>query len=558
VIGSREELEARAVGGLDQLEELRRPWIDNVPVRCEACDEEVERILEVGDVWLDAGIVPFSTLGWQNPEWIPGGYATGASKGLSGADLPDHAYWEQWFPADWVSEMREQIRLWFYSQLFMSVALVGTAPFKRVLGYEKMLDETGREMHGSWGNMIDAEDAFERMGADVVRWQFCAQPPTSNLLFGFGPAEEIKRRLLTLWNSVSFLVTYANIEGFEPRYADLEAGPECELRPLDRWLVARTQQLVAEATAEYEDTLTFRVIRAFERFVEDVSNWYIRRSRKRFYSYDEAAFRSLWYALVQGVRVIAPVAPFLAEHLWENLVAGACEGAPDSVFLARWPAVATPDEALLAEVAEVRRVVELARSARSQAELKLRQPLRRLVVQGAPLAEGHADEIAEEMRVKEVVFGPVEAVQLRVKPELRALGPKLGKDLPRVRAALEAGEFEQLGEGRIAVLGFELGPEEVLVERSAVEGWSLAEEEGVTVAISTALDDELLLEGRVLDLVHKVNGMRKDAGLALTDRIALTLPEADRDLEPYSEQMKDETLALSVAFGGELRIEKQS
>ncbi|MDX6515028.1 MAG: isoleucyl-tRNA synthetase, partial [Gaiellaceae bacterium] len=296
----------------------------------------------------------------------------------------------------------------------------------------------------------------------------------------------------------------------------------------------------------------------FERFVEDVSNWYIRRSRKRFYSYDEAAFRSLWYALVQGVRVIAPVAPFLAEHLWENLVAGACEGAPDSVFLARWPAVATPDEALLAEVAEVRRVVELARSARSQAELKLRQPLRRLVVQGAPLAEGHADEIAEEMRVKEVVFGPVEAVQLRVKPELRALGPKLGKDLPRVRAALEAGEFEQLGEGRIAVLGFELGPEEVLVERSAVEGWSLAEEEGVTVAISTALDDELLLEGRVLDLVHKVNGMRKDAGLALTDRIALTLPEADRDLEPYSEQMKDETLALSVAFGGELRIEKQS
>ncbi|MDX6504842.1 MAG: isoleucyl-tRNA synthetase, partial [Gaiellaceae bacterium] len=457
-----------------------------------------------------------------------------------------HAYWEQWFPADWVSEMREQIRLWFYSQLFMSVALVGTAPFKRVLGYEKMLDETGREMHGSWGNMIDAEDAFERMGADVVRWQFCAQPPTSNLLFGFGPAEEIKRRLLTLWNSVSFFVTYANIEGFEPRYADLEAGPDCELRPLDSWLVARTQQLVAEATAEYEDTLTFRVIRAFERFVEDVSNWYIRRSRKRFYSYDEAAFRSLWYALVQGVRVIAPVAPFLAEHLWENLVAGPCDGAPDSVFLARWPEQVAPDETLLAEVAEVRRVVELARSARSQAELKLRQPLRRLVVQGAPLAEGHADEIAEEMRVKEVVFGPVEAVQLRVKPELRALGPKLGKDLPRVRAALEAGEFEQLGEGRIAVLGFELGPEEVLVERSAVDGWALAEEEGVTVAISTDLDDGLLLEGRVLDLVHKVNGMRKDAGLALTDRIALTLPRSDEDLLPHTEQIKDEVLAVSI------------
>ena len=178
VIGSREELERRALSGLDQLEELRRPWIDRVPIACEQCGEPVERVKEVGDVWLDAGIVPFSTLGWQNPNWIEHGYATGAAKGLTTADLPDHAYWEQWFPADWVTEMREQIRLWFYSQLFMSVVLTGRAPFRRVLGYEKMLDEAGREMHGSWGNMIDAEDAFAQMGADVMRWQYCAQPPT--------------------------------------------------------------------------------------------------------------------------------------------------------------------------------------------------------------------------------------------------------------------------------------------------------------------------------------------------------------------------------------------
>ena len=170
VIGSRAELAERAVEGLDGLEELRRPWIDRVPIRCAACGEAVTRIPEVGDVWLDAGIVPFSTLGWESPERVPEGYATGASRGLSHADLPDHAYWEEWFPADPVSEMREQIRLWFYSQLFMSVALVGRAPFRRVLGYEKMFDETGREMHGSWGNMIKAEDAFARMGADVMRW----------------------------------------------------------------------------------------------------------------------------------------------------------------------------------------------------------------------------------------------------------------------------------------------------------------------------------------------------------------------------------------------------
>ena len=194
VIGSREELRDRAIEGLEGLVELRRPWIDRITIRCASCGEPVSRIPEVGDVWLDAGIVPFSTLGWENPEWRPGGYATGASAGLSGADLPDNAYWEQWFPADWVTEMREQIRLWFYSQLFMSVVLVNRSPFRRVLGYEKMLDEKGREMHGSWGNMIDAEDAFARMGADVMRWQFCAQPPDRNLLFGFGPAHEIKRR----------------------------------------------------------------------------------------------------------------------------------------------------------------------------------------------------------------------------------------------------------------------------------------------------------------------------------------------------------------------------
>ena len=241
VIGSKAELAERATGPVDGLEELRRPWVDDVRIRCEACGEEVERIAEVGDVWLDAGIVPFSTLGFESPEYVPEGYATGAARGLTRADLPDHAHWEQWFPADWVSEMREQIRLWFYSQLFMSVVLTGKAPFRKVLGYEKMLDETGREMHSSWGNTIDAPDAFERMGADVMRWQFCAQPPDRNLLFGFGPAHEIQRKLLTLWNSATFLVQYGNVESFTPRYADLERGPDVELRPLDTWLVERTR-----------------------------------------------------------------------------------------------------------------------------------------------------------------------------------------------------------------------------------------------------------------------------------------------------------------------------
>ncbi|MBA3788457.1 MAG: class I tRNA ligase family protein, partial [Actinobacteria bacterium] len=299
VIGSKAELLERATGGVEQLEELRRPWIDEVPITCESCGEEVRRISEVGDVWLDAGIVPFSTLGWESSEYVDQGYATGAAKGLTTADLPDHAYWEQWFPADWVSEMREQIRLWFYSQHFMSVVLTGQAPFKRVLGYEKMLDEAGREMHKSWGNAIEAGEAFARMGADVMRWQYCAQPPSQNLLFGYGAGHEIKRKLLTLWNSIAgFFVPYANIAGFAPRYADLEAGPDGDLRPLDRWLVARTAQLVEEATAGYESFLTVDVIRVFDTYLDDLSNWYIRRSRRRFWDGDEIALRTLWFGLV--------------------------------------------------------------------------------------------------------------------------------------------------------------------------------------------------------------------------------------------------------------------
>jgi isoleucyl-tRNA synthetase len=556
VIGSRAELEARATGGLDQLEELRRPWIDEVRITCEACGEEVERIPEVGDVWLDAGIVPFSTLGWESPESVPEGYATGAAKGLTTADLPDHAYWEEWFPADWVSEMREQIRLWFYSQLFMSVVLVGRAPFEKVLGYEKMLDEHGREMHGSWGNMIEAEDAFARMGADVMRWQYCSQPPNQNLLFGFGPAREIQRRLLTLWNSCKFLIDYANVEGWEPDWADLATGPDGELEPLDRWLVSRTGALVREATEAYEGWMTVNVVRAFESYVDDVSNWYIRRSRRRFWEGDPTALRALWYALVQGLRVVSPLMPFLTDHLWRLLTAP-CADAPMSVHLAGWPEVGEPDAALLGEIAELRRVVELGRQARATSGLKLRQPLRALVVEGAPLAEGHADEIAEELRVREVAFGHVEASELRVKPNLPVLGPKLGRELGAVRAALEAGELEELGDGRFRAAGHELGPDEVLVERRGKEGWAVAASDGVTVALDLHLDDDLLRRGRVYDLIHAVNTMRKEDGLELTDRIRLTIPEADADLLEHSDWIARETLAVSVeAAGAGLALEK--
>ena len=255
-----------------------------------------------------------------------------------------------------------------------------------MLTYEKLLDETGREMHRSWGNAIAVDDAVDRMGADVMRWQYSAQPPNQNLLFGYGPAHEIKRRLLTLWNSVKFLTDYANIAGWQPVWDDLAGGPGGELQPLDRWLVARTNVFVEEATEAYESWLTVNVVRGFDEFVEDLSNWYIRRSRRRFWDGDEAAFRD---ALVRA----RPGHPgrrrrscrSSADHLWRALTAP-CENAPESVFLAGWPEVPAPDATLVAEVAELRRVVELGRQARSAAGIGLRQPLRALVVEGAALA----------------------------------------------------------------------------------------------------------------------------------------------------------------------------
>jgi isoleucyl-tRNA synthetase len=432
----------------------------------------------------------------------------------------------------------------------MSVVLTGRAPFRKVLGYEKMLDERGREMHSSWGNTIDAPDAFARMGADVMRWQFCAQPPDRNLLFGFGPAHEIQRKLLTLWNSATFLVQYANVEGFVPRLADLERGPDAELQPLDHWLVARTSQLLRDATSGYERWLTVDVIRAFEAYVDDLSNWYIRRSRRRFWEGDEIALRTLWHALAQALRVIAPVMPFLSEHLWQVLVRDACADAPPSVHLAGWPEDSEPDETLLAEVGDVRRIVALGHQARQAAGFKVQQPLRTLVVEGAGRAKAQAAEIRDELRVKDVRFGTVEA-ELVVKPNLPVLGPKLGRELGAVRDALRAGAFEELGEGRFRAAGHELGPDEVLVERAGKEGWAVAAEDGVTVALDTHVDEELDRERRVYELIRHVNALRKQSGLELSDRISLRIPSRDADLLVHGDWIRSETLATSLEAGAD-------
>jgi isoleucyl-tRNA synthetase len=393
------------------------------------------------------------------------------------------------------------------------------------------------------------------MGADVMRWQYCMQPPNQNLLFGFSPGQEIQRKLLTFWNSAAFFIQYADVAGFRPSLGHLEGAPPPE-HLLDRWLQARTAQLITETTEAYERYLTVDVLRAFESFTSDLSNWYIRRSRRRFWNGDSGALRSLWASLVQSLRVISPVMPFLAEHLWQRLVVPVSLDAPRSVFLAGWPASTPADEQLLGDFDAAWKVVELGRRARVQARLKLRQPLRLLLVEGAERIESYLGEIADELRVKEVRIGRIETTRLRVRPNLPVVGRRLGKDVPRVRAALDAGAYIMREDGAVEVAGHVLGPEEVLIERLEKEGWAVAADEGVTVAFDTALDDALRQEARVYDLIHQVNTMRRNAGLDITDRILLTLPEADRDLLKHHDWIAAETLATSITTDGTLSLIK--
>ena len=297
------------------------------------------------------------------------------------------------------------------------------------------------------------------------------------------------------------------------------------------------------------------VLRAFESYVEDLSNWYVRNSRRRFWNGDEAALRTLWYSLVNALRLVAPIMPFLTEHLWQNLVRGAAGDAPASIFLAGWPELGEADEALLGDVAAMRHVVDLGRQARQASQLRGRQPLRRLVVEGAPRAESYAREIADELRVKEVSFGPVEASEMRVRPNLPVLGPRLGAQLGAIRQALASGDFAELADGGIRVAGHDLTADEVLVERTGKEGWAVASSDGVTVALDTALDDSLVREGRVNDLVHDVNTARKEAGLAIEDRVELWVPASAADLlEEYGEWIAAETLAVSVQVANDDQI----
>jgi len=542
VIGSEEELRERAKSGLDKLRELHRPWIDDVVVGCPECGAASKRVKEVGDCWLDAGIVPFSTLDW----------------------LHDKEYWAKWFPAEYIVEMVEQVRLWFYSQLFFSVVLTGEAPYRVCESFQPMLAAPGEEFHKSGGNMVDLVEACERVGADAIRWVVAREDLQETMYFGWPPFEDLRRKLLVLWNTYAFFVTYATYDDFDPSEPQI---PLAERPVMDRWVLSTLARLVADSRASMDSYDVRTVLLKAESFWDDLSTWYLRRNRSRFWKARSkrdslAAYQSLFEAITTLIRLLAPVVPFLSEDVYQGLVRSSSPSAEASVHLTAYPDESPErvDDDLERRMRAARRVVELGRAARSSAGVKTRTPLSKLIVvfdandrdRGAlESASELAEIVKDELNVKaiEVRDAAEGLVKETVKPDLKVLGPKLGKDLPRVRQALAEGRYERR-DGTISVEGFELSDTEVLISHEGAPGHAVGRDAGATVALETKVTPELELEGLARELAHHLNNLRKEAGLEISDRIALRYDgPISRAFERYGDFIAQEALATKISRG---------
>jgi isoleucyl-tRNA synthetase len=549
VIGGDEELRERAVEGWEEFEghSPHRPQVDAVKICCSKCGEKVSRIQDVGNPWLDAGIVPYSTLDYRH----------------------NREYWREWFPADWISEsFPGQFRNWFYSLLAMSTVLEDHEPFRCCFGYALLRDEHGEEMHKSKGNAIWFEEAAERMGVDVMRWLFFLHNPNVNLNFGWHSGDEIRRGfILTLWNTYSFFVTYANIDRFDPSAATDGAVPT----ELDRWILSGLNQLVDDVSAALEEFDSATATRRIEAFVEDLSNWYVRRSRRRFWKSEDdtdkrAAYQTLYACLVTLSKLLAPFLPFLAEEMYQNLVRLQDRDAPESVHLCDWPQpdISLVDERLEEETRLVMRIVSLGRAARSRAGIKVRQPLSRAYLKVRAPSEQDAlrhleSQVLEELNVKQLTFVKDEGefVTYQVKPNAALLGPKYGPDLPDVERELKALEpgavAEMVAQGTPIKAGeWLLEPEEVQVSAIDGEGFCTALEAGYAVVIATDVTSELADEGLARELVHRLQTMRRNAGFDIADRIVTYYQGEEgirRVMTSFGDYVRQETLSRELVEG---------
>ncbi len=549
VVGSRAELRRLAVDKqkVDALPELHRPWIDSVELRLPS-GQRARRVSEVGDCWLDAGIVPFSTLGYNDGD---------------GA-------WSKWYPADFAVEMREQIRLWFYSMLFMGVTLTGRAPYRTLMCYEKMHDSAGRPMHKSAGNALWFDEAVKAQGAEPMRWLFAGQNLSLDMRYGEEGLREVKRRFLTLWNVYRFYVQYARLDVLE---LGMERPP---LAPIDRWLMARLQVLVRQVRQGLETWDLPPVVREVEVFIDVLSNWYVRLNRRRFWKSESdadkrAAHWTLCNVLQVLCRLLAPLLPFLSEAMYQNLLRRADAQATESVHLCSFPEVEAEwqDDGLLRSMEAVQEIVGLGRVLRKEAALKVRQPLRSLRVDVPDVVwealHPFVEMVCAELNVKVLKREEQHRWMVRsLAADLRVLGPRLGPRLPRVQLTLEQAcaedllaDLERSGCCTLALEDgdVELSRDEVLVRESPRSGLLVTTSGEVAVALDVEVDDDLRAEGLAREFAHQVQGLRKEANLALDARIGLQLA-APRDLiralSLHVDYICAEVLCLDLEFVDEL------
>ena len=561
VIGDDAELKEHAIEGYNILEghTPHRPYIDAVKLKCSHCGGVMHRVSEVGNPWLDAGIVPFSTLQYRT----------------------NRDYWKKWYPANWISEsFPGQFRNWFYSLLAMATVLDNTPPFLENFSYASLCDENGRQMHKSWGNSIEFNEAADRMGVDVMRWLYCAHKPEHDLLFGYNRAEETRRRfIIPFWNVYSFFTTYAEIDGWTPSGdgfnpdAPEGATPPSE-NPLDKWILARLNQVVERVTQTLTASDAFTTTQVFETLLDDLSNWYVRRSRRRYWKSEldqdkDTAYATLWHVLVKMSRALAPIIPFITEKMYQNLVRGVFPEAHESIHHTLWPEADTAviDKKLIEQMELARQTASQGLSARSNEGLKVRQPLSRVLVHvktgWAELDDELVAIVADELNIKELQFVEDSGalVSYHVLPNNKLLGPKFGADFPKVRASLaalnadevaakvEAGEAVTLSVAGESVI---LSPEEILVQTEAAEGLSTVDGKLLTVAIDTTITPELRAEGLAREIVRRVQEQRKKADFNIEDRITAWYA-ADAAMakifEEWGDYIQEETLATKLIAG---------
>ena len=550
IVGSKEELKNLAIEGWSEFDgqSPHRPWIDKVKIKHPESGLIGTRILDVGNPWLDAGIVPYSTLNYND----------------------DKAYWEKWFPGDFVVEsFPGQFRNWFYSLLALSTVMEDKAPFKTLLGHALVKDETGRDMHKSWGNAIWFDDAAEEIGVDVMRWMYANQNIEHNLLFGYGPANEVRRKLLTLWNVYSFFATYAAVDKFSPLDTNIE---DSDLTLLDQWILAKSNLLVKEAINAFDNYRVDKFIQKFERFLDDLSNWYIRRNRRRFWKSEndtdkKTAYHTLYHVLLTSVKIIAPILPFISEKIYQNLVCNIDDKLPESVHLCDYPVIDDKkiDQKMIEQVDTIRKIVELGRSARNKAELKIRQPLKELCFH---LSDNSIEEfvienqkiILEELNVKKIKFikSTDKLIGYEIKPNLPFIGQDHGRELPKIKDAILKMDSDKIvsdlnQDGEVKILlssnSIILKRDAFLINKKSKKGYTSESDGNITVGLTTELSEKLIQEGIARDVIRHVQIMRKNANFAVEDRINIYGSfdgQVGDAIKAYKDYFKNETLTVNM------------